>query len=147
MTPSGIFMKSELVVVISTTFASWHIFTRHNALWLFKNSHHPQFRAVAVSLMPQRVVVFFPLSELFRSLSSTHIFFIIVFNMMKTSYFYSETNQMHQCIKFILFWNDSTCFGRYFRPSSGVHDCTYSDRHLSNRYCCLLASKQTFYLE
>jgi len=74
MTPCGIFMKSELVVVISTTFASWHIFTRHNALWLFKNSHNPQFRAVAVSLMPQRVVVFFPLSELFRSLSLTSIY-------------------------------------------------------------------------
>ena len=26
------------------------------------------------------------------------------------------------------------------RPSSGVQDCTYSNRHLSNRYCCLLAS-------
>ena len=35
------------------------------------------------------------------------------------------------------------CFGRSFRPSSGVQDCTYSYRHLSNRYSCLLASKQT----
>jgi len=34
----------------------------------------------------------------------------------------------------------STCFGRSFRPSSGVQDCIYSNRHLSNRYCCLLAS-------
>jgi len=25
----------------------------------------------------------------------------------------------------ILFWNDTTCFGRSFRPSSGVRDCTY----------------------
>ena len=24
-------------------------------------------------------------------------------------------------------------------PSSGVQDCTYSNRHLSKRYCCLLA--------
>jgi len=48
---------------------------------------------------------------------------------------------MHQCIKFILFWNDTlTYFGQSFRPSSGVQDCTYSNRHLSNRYCCLLAS-------
>ena len=39
---------------------------------------------------------------------------------------------------FILEWH-STCFGRSFRPSSGVQDCTYSNRHLSNRYCCLLA--------
>ena len=55
---------SELVVVIScnshdTTFASWHIFTCHNALRLYKNSHNTKFRVVAVSLMPQRVVVVF----------------------------------------------------------------------------------------
>ena len=34
----------------------------------------------------------------------------------------------------------TTCFGRSFHPSSGVQDCTYSNRHLSNRYCCLLAN-------
>ena len=38
---------------------------------------------------------------------------------------------------FYLEWH-FTCFGRSFRPSSGVQDCTYSNRHLSNRYCCLL---------
>jgi len=43
---------------------------------------------------------------------------------------------------FILEWH-STRFGRSFRPSSRVQDCTYSNRHLSNRYCCLFASKQT----
>jgi len=50
-------------------------------------------------------------------------------------YFYSKTNKMHQCIKFILFWNDTLCV-------SGVQDCTYSNRDLSNRCCCLLANKQ-----
>jgi len=40
---------------------------------------------------------------------------------------------------FILEWH-SACFGRSFRPSSGVQDCTYSNRHMSNRYCCLPAS-------
>ena len=34
-------------------------------------------------------------------------------------------------------------FWTVFRSSSGVQDCTYSKRHLSNRYCCLLASKHT----
>ena len=72
-------MKFEIVVVTSfnshdTTFASWHIFTCHNALRLFKNSHNTKFRVVAVSLMPHRVVVFFPLNERFRSLSLTYIF-------------------------------------------------------------------------
>ena len=42
-----------------TTFASWHIFKCHNALWLFENSHNTTFRVMAVSLMPQRVVVVF----------------------------------------------------------------------------------------
>jgi len=42
-------------------------------------------------------------------------------------------------IYFISEW-DSTSFGGSLRPSSGVRDCTYSNRHLSNRYCCLLAS-------
>jgi len=61
-------------------------------------------------------------------------------------YFYSKTSQMHPCIKSFYFWKwHSTCFGRSFRPSSGVHDCTYSNRHMSNRYCyCLLASKQHY---
>jgi len=44
-------------------------------------------------------------------------------------------------IYYILKWH-STCFGRSFRPSSGVQDCTHINRHLSNRYCSLLASKQ-----
>jgi hypothetical protein len=40
---------------------------------------------------------------------------------------------------FILEWR-CAWFRLSFRPSSGVQDCTYSNRHLSNRYCCLLAS-------
>jgi len=41
-------------------------------------------------------------------------------------------------IYFILKWHSSS-FGRSFRPSSGVQGCTYGNRHLSNRNCCLLA--------
>jgi len=34
----------------------------------------------------------------------------------------------------------STCFGRSFRPSSGVQDCTYSIKYMSYRLAdCLLA--------
>ena len=43
---------------------------------------------------------------------------------------------------FILEWH-STCFGRSLRPSPAVEDCTYCNRHLSNRYSCLLADIQT----
>ena len=55
-----------------------------------------------------------------------------------TLYFYSKTKQIHQCLIFILLEKHSTCFGRSSRPSSGVQDCTYSNTHMSNRYCCLL---------
>ena len=34
-------------------------------------------------------------------------------------------------------------FRTVFRSSSAVQDCTYSNRHMSNRYWCLLASKQS----
>ena len=56
--------------------------------------------------------------------------------------FYSKTNQMHQCLKFILEWH-STCFGQSFCPSSAVQDCTYSN--CIYRYFCLLTST-TFHL-
>jgi len=42
----------------------------------------------------------------------------------------------------ILEWH-CTRFGRSMRLSSSVQDCTYNKRHMSNRYCCLLVSKQT----
>jgi hypothetical protein len=50
---------------------------------------------------------------------------------------------MHQFLKFVYFWNNTTCLGRSFRPSSGVQDCAYSNRHMSDRYCYLLASKDS----
>jgi hypothetical protein len=57
-------------------------------------------------------------------------------------YFYGKPNR---CISFsdlfIAAWH-STCFVRSFRPSSGVQDCTYSNRYMSERYGYLLASKQ-----
>jgi len=57
-------------------------------------------------------------------------------------HFYSNTTQMHQFLKFIYFWTTLYMFRRSFRPSSGIQDCTYSNRYMSNRYCCLLTSKQ-----
>ena len=36
----------------------------------------------------------------------------------------------------------STCFRRVFRPPSGVQNCTYSVRYLSDRYCYLLLAVQ-----
>jgi hypothetical protein len=59
-------------------------------------------------------------------------------------YLYSKFHKLHQLLKFILFLGQhSTSFGRSFRPSSGVGDCTYSNRCMSNRYSSLLASNHT----
>ena len=58
-------------------------------------------------------------------------------------HFYSKTNKMHQCFKFILFWNDIV----HVSDGPSVHHqefkTTFSNRLMSNRYCCLLASKQS----
>jgi len=73
-------------------------------------------------------------------------------------YFYSKNNQMHQCLKFILFYFAVTLYmfrtvfpsiirisRLYIQQQAFVKQillsacCTYSNRHLSNRYCCLLA--------
>jgi len=40
---------------------------------------------------------------------------------------------------FILEWH-STCFRRFFHPSSGVEDCIYTKKELSIKYWWLLAS-------
>jgi len=78
------------------------------------------------------------------------------------SLFHASTCFEHMCSKHVEAWNklivkQKFCvsswliteiktlymFRTVFRPLSGVQDCTYSNGHLSNRYCCLLASKQT----
>jgi len=64
---------------------------------------------------------FFCAKERSKDNSEANLTFIAPYIVI---YFYSKTNQMHQCPKFILFWNNSTCFERSFRPSSVVHDCT-----------------------
>jgi len=35
----------------------------------------------------------------------------------------------------------STCFRRFFRPSSGAQNCTHSVRYLSDQYCYLLLAR------
>jgi hypothetical protein len=45
-------------------------------------------------------------------------------------YSYSKTNKMHQFLKLFILVKHTTCFGRSFLPSSGVQDCTYSNRLL-----------------
>jgi len=39
-------------------------------------------------------------------------------------FFYSKTNQMHQCIKFILFWNDTPHVSVHHQEFKTVHTAT-----------------------
>jgi hypothetical protein len=53
---------------------------------------------------------------------------------------YVSTVKPTRCKIFEFTEHHSTCFGRSLRPSSGVQDCTYSIRYMSNRLAgCLLA--------
>ena len=53
-------------------------------------------------------------------------------------YSQSSTNEMQRFSNFFISVRSSTCFRRFFRPSSGAQNCTYSVRYLSDRYCYLL---------
>jgi len=52
---------------------------------------------------------------------------------------------MHQCIKLFYFGMTLYMFRRSFRPLTEVQDYTYSNRHLSDRHCCLLVSGYSYY--
>jgi len=56
---------------------------------------------------------------------------------------FSEYNQQDATLlNLFISVRRSTCFRRFFRPSSGARNCTYSVRNLSDRNCCLLHNQQ-----
>ena len=63
-------------------------------------------------------------------------------------YFYSKTNKMHQCIKFILFWNDTL----HVSDGLSVHRQEFKTVHTATGICqtytavCLLTIKVHTYL-
>ena len=65
---------------------------------------------------------------------------------MNAEYFYTKTNQMHRCIKFILFWNDTL----HVSDSLSVHHHEFKNAHAATGICqtdtavCLLASRQQY---
>jgi len=67
-----------------------------------------------------------------------------IFNGKETRYFYSKTNKMHQCIKFILFWNDIL----HVSDGLSIHHQEFKTVHTATDICqtdnvvCLLASRQ-----
>ena len=106
----------------NSVFSSCHNTIRTNSLfWDTVPRHQMIGRSVLVSSLGVRSPM---------SISSMNIRPILIFTgpCIVILFLDSKTNQMHQCIKFILFWNDTTCFGRSFRPSSGVQYCTYSNQ-------------------
>jgi hypothetical protein len=46
-------------------------------------------------------------------------------------YFYSKTNQMHQCIKFILFWNDAV----HVSDGLSIHHQEFKTVHTATGIC------------
>ena len=44
-------------------------------------------------------------------------------------YTYSTTNKVHLFLEPFILVKRSTCFGRFFYPSSGSQNCTYGNRH------------------
>jgi len=51
----------------------------------------------------------------------------------------AEYNQQDATfLNLFIYVRRSTCFRRFFRPSSGALNCTYSVRYLSEQYCYLL---------
>ena len=61
----------------------------------------------------------------------------------RASWYVSVVKSKRYTIFFEFIEYHSTCFGRSFRPSSGVQECSYSVRHMSYRLDdCLLAGSQ-----
>ena len=50
-------------------------------------------------------------------------------------YFYSKTNQMHQCIKFILFWNDTV----HVSDGLSIHHQQFNTVHTATKQILLSA--------
>ena len=68
----------------------------------------------------------------------TAVFLVTNLYLILCCYFCSKTNKIHHSNKFILFWNDTL----HVSDGLSVHQ-GFKIVHLSNRYCRLLASKQT----
>jgi hypothetical protein len=79
---------------------------------------------------------------------SSKYFFFLIFTFTGPCiliYFCSKTNQIHQCLKFIILEENCTCFGRSFRPSSGFKDYNTSTGicQTDTADCGKLVSSQT----
>ena len=61
---------------------------------------------------------------------------------IRVDYFYSKTNYMHQCIKFILFWNDTP----HVSDGLSVHHQDFKTVHSATGICQILLSDKRLLL-
>ena len=80
--------------------------------------------------------MFRAMKAIFRESSITKEY--IYNKMLLQIYSQGTTNKMRRFSNLFIFVRRSTCFRRFFRPSSGAQNCTYSVRYLSDCYCYLL---------
>ena len=72
-----------------------------------------------------------------RVLTWCHVF--LTFRGPCIANIFAEYNQQDATFhNFFISVRCSTCLGRFFCPSSGAQNCTYSIRYLSDQYCYLL---------
>jgi hypothetical protein len=64
---------------------------------------------------------------------NTSVFYFNVTVLHRNKFLYNKTNQMHQFPKFTPEWN-STCFGQFVCPSSGVYSLYTQQWYMSYRF-------------
>jgi hypothetical protein len=67
------------------------------------------------------------------SLQLHNFIFYVHVTVHRNKFRYNKTNQMHQFPKFSPAWN-STCFGRFLCPSSGVYSLYTQQWYMSHRF-------------
>jgi len=77
--------------------------------------------------------------DFFRHIyTHTHLQFLIFICPCVANIFAAYNQQDATFHNLFISIRRSTCFRRFFRPSSGAQNCVYNVRYLSDRYCYLL---------
>ena len=87
------------------------------------------FRKFGNILVYEGLMLMFKMQNSYIKLPYTHDY--------KPTHSQSSTNKMQRFSNLFISARRSTCFRRFFRPSSGAQNCTYSVRYLSDQYLTL----------
>ena len=71
-------------------------------------------------------------------------FFYVHVTVHRNNFLYNKTNQMHQFPKFTPAWN-STCFGQFLCPASGVYSLYSRHWYMSYRFCRQLSNRRKLF--